>query len=507
MLRKLSVIFEKVFSVFFIIMFLAIWNAVKMVNDYMQISRINYMAFVCVLSLFICIIYFSFRVMKYYNRFITCVFLFTFAIFIRLVVIYMCGLEFIQISDFYEVTNAAELSPPIYVDKFITFSNYILWVWVLHIIYLICGECMYSGVIFNVIINALSVVLLYLLLLKGMEINLENEKAEKNAMCAALLFCVWPSALFYTIILTPEHLNILLVELSLYLLFTGCKNNFCWYKGIFAAVLLAVSGFFKSIDSIMLIALGILIFLVVLKEKEWISKKNIFSLVIFISIYFITKLVIFQGMDIYAGMKVNRNPSPNYIYIGLQPDGKGMWRSDPKLSYSEVVRDNQYNYGAANSIMLNALTEDISEQGLDFGFFYNKFLVTWQTDNYLWLPMATIEKADNTMLNVNEWNQLMIPIVQYFWSVVILLCLLSSIYELLQQKRNHMMLLTEIFLFGFFLVMLIIEVQTRYKYVCYPYIAIIASNGIAKTLDIIEKLKYKVHMYVINFKRTDEEAK
>lgn len=169
--------------------------------------------------------------------------LFVLSLCMQLLIVWALGQYKEQISDFASAFMLSQKSFPLTEtpDHYRIFSNWAIYPLYLRTIQKMFGYGAFTGIIFNAIVCALSTTLIYILCNLGI-------KNDRIGYLAALIYTFWPSHLLYSIILTPEFLNIFLT------LLLGC----CMLMAIryydrkivyvligLSATVLALSGFFK----------------------------------------------------------------------------------------------------------------------------------------------------------------------------------------------------------------------------------------------------------------------
>ena len=179
--------------------------------------------------------------------------LFLTALLLRLFIVLTMGFYTNQISDFKLAFFSAGRPIPIELSYYKAFSNWGLYSAYLRLITSIFGYSELTGIVFNAILSSLSVVLLYYICaLSFSRISV--------ALVAAALFCFCPAHLLFTIVLSPEFVNLFLILLAILLLCIADRR----FRGryikrllLYAAAggLLGLASFFKLIDKIVFVAL------------------------------------------------------------------------------------------------------------------------------------------------------------------------------------------------------------------------------------------------------------
>lgn len=194
----------------------------------------------------------------------------------------------------------------------------------------------------------------------------------------------------------------------------------------------------------------------------------------------------FLLLDRVAGTTVNRNQIAHFLYIGLNPHSNGQW-SEEAFIYPSIVEKNNFDYQKADKEIMQKLKDEIEQaNNLTFSFFDNKMKFAWADNEYLYYPNVTMN-SDNSVFVKDLWIEVLRPIIQLYYIFVILFLLVGSIFSFIN-KEKEIILFNILFVFGFALVLLFIEVQPRYKTVVYPFMCIVSAYGFYGTIQTIKSI-------------------
>ncbi|NNJ32825.1 hypothetical protein [Lacrimispora defluvii] len=413
-------------------------------------------------------------------------FLFLFALFLRLGIIYLIGRGTTQISDFMTAFQSAQKAIPIHMDHYAIFSSWGMYVFYLKVLFKLFGASELTGVIANAFLEAGSVTLIYFLVM----LTLRDKYAHIVAVTSAILYAVWPSQLVYLVLLSPEFVHIFLLLLGLVLLALTKKkiNHVSSVLGVsgyaLSAFCISLSGFFKSTDKIMIIALIISMFFVYLDSQSLTREKcvkkitiipfRLVGITVFLTSYLIANALGFMFLDYFVGRTVNRDPSPHYINIGLSSDSRGVWNPEVSGEYGKAVVESGFDYDKAGKIIMDSLKKDIDQnKHITTQFFIKKLTDAWQGMDYLYFSQETIKPEKRIYIQRSESA----IFIQSYYLMTGILVFLGCRF-ILKEKINQIFFLSALFIVGFMLLMLFLENQPRYKVVSYPYICILAGSGI-----------------------------
>ena len=200
------------------------------------------------------------------------------------------------LNDFYFKTFSYQLGFTIYESILLKIINSITFLQVI-----------------NSFITSLIVVMIYLL---GKTIS-----NEKSARVVSLLYLLYPYPLYLNSVLTNQHLSILLVLVSIYLILT--KKELKYY--ILSGLLLGLANIIRP-DGIIIIISLIIYLLTFIKKKDFKLKLKQLSILL------ITYLIIISSVSTIVNIKYNsnlKNNSPLWkFYVGLNIKNNGMYNED-----------------------------------------------------------------------------------------------------------------------------------------------------------------------------------
>lgn len=157
---------------------------------------------------------------------------------VHLLIVFLVGQNVQQLSDFGVALQTSYKEFPLddISAYYTTFSNWAIYPLYIKLIRFIFGNSMFTCLIANALIYAISSVLIFVLCHLW-------RNSDKIGYVAAILYSFWPSHSLYIVILTPEFPNICLTLLSLVLLGYGFRNERIYHiLIILSAMLLSLLG-------------------------------------------------------------------------------------------------------------------------------------------------------------------------------------------------------------------------------------------------------------------------
>lgn len=418
---------------------------------------------------------------------------------IRMQVVQMIGQDTVQIVDFERVFRMSLQEGSIEatvqgVNFYRAFPNWALYVKLIHCLNVHFGAVPLTGILWNAVASCASVGMLYAIvyLTSGQEVL---------AILSALLFSTNPFYLYYEILLSPDFTFIFLCLLALLILAV------CWrfvrrpWLRVMAALpfggALALSGFFKSIDKILIIALAITVFL------RWIAKgkptKQALCQAAAIAAAFAVAYTAmvqygYHYIDRYVSGESNRDVSPYFLNVGLNADHGGQWSQETLSLYLDLILEHDYDFAAVNREMKENLSQMLEEQNrrateeeptLWWEFAEYKLRKAWGNNEGLRFVMNTINEENP--LGGGVFYEKYLPQVQAASVVLGLLMAAGGVAALLLRERKTIMV-SALMVFGFALLLLLSEVQPRYRTVVLPFMAVVAAYGIYCTVRPVQLL-------------------
>lgn len=504
-MKRLAIVLEKIFAIFFML-----FSAGVAVSAFYEVSNYEKNQ-VWKISCVVVILFFVYIACCTANLLNKCtkkegyknaVSIFALSLCVHLLVVWAVGQYTEQVSDFASAFALSQENFPLTEapDYYRVFSNWALYPLYLKLIQELFGSGALIGIIFNAVLCAFSSTFIYVLFHLG-----GGVEGDRVGYLAALIYTFWPSHLLYSVILTPEFLNIFLT-----LLFCCCiqmavnhhNEKIIYILTGLSAVVLALSGFFKSIDKIVLIVLGIMLILYLLKgndiqlrncEKS-ILCKTVLIVAIFAGSYIISNQLIFLGLDYAYGEVVNRNPTAHFVYIGLNPETYGTWNENAWNVYKDNVVKCNYDYDMASDLTYQQLKVEIEQKRhLKPTYFKKKFMVAWGNTAETYWAIETI-KEEAPFFKKPDCFYIVGILAQNFWIAICSLVCIEAVFLLFCSDRMHFFIC--LVLFGFACLMFLTEVQERYKCVMYPFLSILAADGVVRTNDVLKTICHKIKYYL-----------
>ena len=411
--------------------------------------------------------------------------LFFTSLLLRLLILYAMGPNTQQMSDFGNAVAASYKEPQDYGQYYNIYPHWYMQIKYLTILRQI-GELPAAGLCANAVVSSLSTVLIYLITAQSLE-------SRRTGFLAAAVFMLWPAHLFYAVVLSPEYLNIFFCLLSLFFMLTAHKayeehpGRACLLF-ILSGIALALSGFFKTSDRIVLLALLIVLCVRALymkknkdgrrKPLQYFFRREAAFVIMMVIAYALSVEAGYQYIEKDSGRSVNRHSLSYFLYVGLSPTTNGTWTEEAATYYLDLAEELN-DYDALSEQVLGKLRGEL--RGTDhFGrkLVNDKIRLAWADNDYFWLPDMTMDPQAKWPFQPGTWIGIFSHYAQIYYMIVCLLMLAAAVYLFFRGDMS-LLFLSALIVFGFAMVLVAIEVQPRYKCVVYPFVSILAAHGLA----------------------------
>lgn len=406
---------------------------------------------------------------------------------IRLISAIVLSSRIVQVSDFMEIFNNAEsFSFPTF--YFQTAYHYFYYTLINAGLFKIFGAHQIVSIIFNVVISLLVSIFLYKIMMK-----ITSDRKISNL--AALLYVIWPSMIFYNVILSPDHVATLFMAIAIYFLVVMFEKmqekepniKHLTIFSLLSGISISLIGFFKNFSPVLLIVVAIVFILLVILKK-YILKWSIYAVgIVFIS-YFLCNAGLFAICENVIGGKVLKNQVWQYAYVGLGLENEGCYSQKRYGEFHQFLIDNNMDIKAANKYFSEKLLSEIKENYASY-----PELLKLKTERsfaddgaqFDWIQLSITEKnadsqASLTLINlIREKNQ-------YFYILIILFVLVGCLYNILGDK-NIYIFIVNLTVYGCCLLLLLAESQGRYKYAFEPLLCLLAAYGLYNGKSLLQK--------------------
>lgn len=338
----------------------------------------------------------------------------------------------------------------------------------------IFGGGLWTIKVFNVFLNGLTAVIIYLFS--------RRFTRQPFAIFGALVYCFSPTAISYSSVLTNQHVSMLSLSLGLYLVAVLLKKP-KWFL-IIPALTLALGAFARPNLQPFLLAILLWGLYSVIRTKKW---KLLGTATILICITWgAFKL---ESKSAHAFSPKITNPMVNKamlqkIYFGLNPESKGHLTKEDAQILSSCIVDNRLDEEKFKPIGLAKIKERLADPLQVAQLFYDKTMVLlFSFDRVFWAyKCKSVQKEDYP-------HSLFYDTESVIYFVTLPLFFIGLFYSLKGTSGEAQNIsLVAISLIVYLGIHLIIEYQHRYKLDVFPLACVMISFGTHALRNKLKKL-------------------
>lgn len=311
---------------------------------------------------------------------------------------------------------------------------------------------------------------------------------------AGIFYSLFPSVILYCTIGTPDFSAIFMNLIGIIILIRGWKN-----KGVKHFICIAVAGIvfgisssFKSFSIVIILAYEIVG--CVCNPHGNKKKIIIFDGLILLMSFFLVKRIILIIVSSWIGADLTKYSSGviyHQLLVGLNTEGegqihlgslsRGFWNTFLNNGYNSTVAGDY-----ARKLLIDNWTTDISNVP---SLFVQKIIWAWQDNlmpiHYFLNAMGVDGCIHHTIYEVIKHIS---PIVsQTMYAIMCISAAMSVIAECFYTEKNEAVQLITFIVFGYFILLLIIEAQSRYKCLILPLLCILSARSITRGIDRMQK--------------------
>ncbi|MDH6374512.1 hypothetical protein M2444_006370 [Paenibacillus sp. PastF-3] len=358
--------------------------------------------------------------------------------------------------------------------------------------------------VFNILFTLLTSLMIYMLYKEL------NDKSKDHDYGILVFAATYIPSLFMSNLIYNDVIATALLTSALYFAVKFIKRKS--FKDIlFAAILLALGNYFRSIGVIFLIAVvvSLLFSMRAIGVKKALSALFITALLFNVPGW--TQNAVLQGMNV-VDEPINENSAPVYMWLnmGINLETFGFW--DNRESYAIYQQDANYDKAESTELFKEEISNKFSEASLSdlVKMYYKKLVWTWTEgtyqmeryglgndgsssnggrmgfvmDRYSYTNAATdLFKADSNYRSGMLW---LLYVLNFLMYVSIFVRLIGGIR--VKRFEETSLILVVLGFIGFYLLW---EIKSRYIYPVYPLLIVLSYMGFKDVYD------YMVKRYVL----------
>lgn len=372
------------------------------------------------------------------------------------------------------------------------YPHVITYPFVLSWLFRITGPSLFCAQMLNVFFSLCTVILVFFIVRK-----IANPSA---GFLAAVIITLWPSQIFYITLVSTEALYTFLQTACLILIIylPEIKNSrLRWVAYFLLGTLLGVVNSVRPQAVLLMIGLVIfpLVFSKIGSKKIWLQRVLVTGVLIFG--FSLSSLILNRQIEETIGMQTGSNLGYSLL-TGSNPNSFGTYNLNDANYSRAVFTSVSDNVEEWNRIVLSTAVERISSNPMHFlKIQVMKNFVMWQLDPYgvQWNVWTLDPKFTQTETLIQN-QQLLERISNVYYLSILFSCILTGILGIARADRGWSLLIV-IWIIGFILSFVFLEVQSRYHYHVLPLFAILMGCGMAWSSEVIQSwksIKSKSHM-------------
>lgn len=351
---------------------------------------------------------------------------------------------------------------------------------VMSVVYRVLGASFATAKMFMVVLAALTVWLIYL---AGTQLA-----GARAGFIAASLYGTFPSLICYSGVLSGEHFALPLMTLAILLygrIKKSEKNDLTYSLIAYAlcGITIGLVDWFRPGGIILLAALIISDLIYLTRERPFYLQLAPLSLLI-VSYFAVSSLALtiserFFHTDILSTFQMRGN----FIFVGLSTRNNGALNLEDGLFAMDMYKRFGDDTAAANDYLIRLAIERLKGEPANavLGLFQSKFARVWSSHQQLF-------QISLNGSNDQEFVGIMSAIDSFIY-LVITVFVGVNIYSSFLNRSQPGVLAMQLFLTGFAIWELILEVQNRYGIITFPYLILLGSLGIHELMMFIRKAR------------------
>ena len=309
----------------------------------------------------------------------------------------------------------------------------------------------------------------------------------RAAVCAGLLYAVYPAPYFLAAVLTNQHICVFFLYLAVWLLIR--RQELSVGGAVLAGGVIAIGNIMRPIGVVLILAVVCwqIVRCLLHRGRDWKRTLGYLAAVV------ITYTMIFSlasAAIVWSGINPeglsNNQPMWKFV-LGFNQESSGAWNRYDYENYLMLPTEE------ADAVMREVVKERLSVEPIALlKLAVRKSAVMWGDLEYMYWGFGHLDGSQKIgFLTVDQCTQILALGDKGVYLVCFALALLG-ILSLLKRGTYYGggALLLSFLLCGYYAVHLIVEVQARYRYFLIPAVAVLAGYGV-ETLRIFEYRKRK----------------
>lgn len=301
---------------------------------------------------------------------------------------------------------------------------------------------------------------------------------ERVGLVAAFFYGTLPSLVVYTGVLVGDHFALPLIVLVILLqtrlqkLDQG-KIAYSIIGFILCGALIGLVDWFRPVGLTLLAALAISTLIFQLRKRTFIQAA--LALVLLLASYFaVSKMAIVITENMFRTTIPSLSQRiGGYVLVGLNPETGGGVNLEDAQTIGETYIRFEGDYAAANRYLVR-LALDRLEEGEMAKLFIEKFVLIWSSHEALFDYSLLGSNDEELVYLLGDFEGLLYLVITFF-------ILVSTIGSIIKQSHPAIFSM-QLFILGFAILMLLLEVQNRYVLIIFPYSILLGAIGMEERI-------------------------
>lgn len=318
------------------------------------------------------------------------------------------------------------------------------------------------------------------------------------AVVAGMFHAIDPTMILRNFYLSPDVYSLLCLVIGTYFLtFVFEDGNKKYLAALAAGCFAGVGNSFKSISLILVVALVIAVVFRCIRERY--TKRQVVSWLITLLLIIVPALGI-NKVALFCSTKVMHVPvqdlnTMHFITVGLNFEGEGQI-GHGFAGYYQKYRDDGVDPKVAKEMAIKWLKNGWAESDRSVSeWMWKKIQWAWRDSVRTYRSCAKGSINEDTIdtpaaeFMIGYWERNATSQTQLMYMFIVGLTAVGIVALLKKYRDNDTLFVTNLYIFGFALLLLVIECQSRYKTNIMPYMDIMAALGWCEIINGISKIK------------------
>jgi hypothetical protein len=348
---------------------------------------------------------------------------------------------------------------------------------------------------FNLILSAFTVAGIFLL---GKKLS----SSMKIAVFAALVYAFWPADIMYKNLPTGEHVFAMLFPYACLFFLSGIDLiNSDLTKGgayiLLAGLVLGLLDLYKPVGIVLLIAFLIAIFLLRYSANDNLQKTpgirgSLLRMALIIGLvipYWAVKEIGYLLIQHEALARTNKYGFASTLRVGLDPNLQGRYSREIQAHIEDLMIEHHEDYPLVNKLLFQETVEIIRQHAASeyLKLLSTKFCWAWCSDRvfYSWATRKQIDSSSTSFIPsrfrvfANTW-------IDAYYMFLLIFSVAGALYCAIW-RRNDLALPIGLFIFGYSVLLLLSEVQPRYRSLLFSSLPMFAAYGIYAASQLVSR--------------------